>query len=63
MKTVIFKLVCVVMMLVMIAVTYVVLQTFGERGVKIFRNGIVRWTASFVVGIGLFLLGVNIIFT
>lgn len=63
MKIVILRLLCAVILLVVIAITYVVLQHLGEKGIRIFHNSIVRWCLSFVVGISLFLLVTNLIFS
>lgn len=63
MKIVILRLLCAAILLVVIAITYVVLQRLGEKGVNIFRNSIVRWGLSFAVGILLFLLVAGLIFS
>lgn len=63
MKVVIIRLLCAAIVLVAIAITYVVLQAFGKKGIKIFNNGIIRWILSYVVGLALFLIFVNIIFS
>ena len=62
MTIVIIRLLCAVIVLIVIAITYVALQTLGEKGIKIFNNSIIRWTLSFVVGIFLFLMGVKLFF-
>ena len=53
---------CAAAIIVVIAVTYVILQNLGEKSVKIFRYGIVRWLIAFAVGILLFLLGARLMF-
>lgn len=63
MKIVIFRILCVTSILVVIAITHVVLQTLGEKGIKIFNNRMMRWCLSFGVGVLLFLLGVKLILT
>lgn len=60
---VLLRLLCVAILLVVIAITYVILQNLGEKGIKIFRNSIVRWGLSFATGILLFLLAATLIFT
>lgn len=63
MTTVIIRLLCVAIVLVVIAITYVILETMGKKGVRIFRNGVIRWTLTFVLGIFLFLFGAKFILT
>lgn len=63
MNLVLIRLLCAAVIIVVIAVTYVILQNLEEKGVKIFRYGIVRWLISFGVGILLFLLGVRLLLT
>lgn len=63
MTIVIIRLLCAVSILFVIAITYVVLQALGEKGINIFNKNIIRWTLSFVVGIFLFLLGAKFILT
>ncbi len=63
MKIVILKILCAIVILIVIAMTYVILQTLGEKGIKLFKNSIVRWFLSFITGILLFLLGVKFILT
>lgn len=63
MKIVILKILCAIVILIVIAMTYVILQTLGEKGIKPFKNSIVRWFLSFITGILLFLLGVKFILT
>lgn len=50
MTTVIIRLLCAAIMLVVMAITYVILETLGKKGVKMFRNGLIRWTLTFVLG-------------
>lgn len=63
MNLVLIRLLCAAVIIVVIAVTYVILQNLREKGVKIFKYGIVRWLISFSVGILLFLLGAKLILT
>lgn len=63
MTTVVIRLLCAAIILVVMAITDVILETLGRKRVKIFRNGVLRWTLSFVLGIVLFLSGVKFIFT
>lgn len=61
MKIVILKILCAAIILIVIAITHVVLQTLGEKGIKMFRNSVIRWCLSFAVGILLFLLGAKFV--
>ncbi len=61
MNLVLIRLLCVVVLLVVIAVIYVILQNLGEKGIKIFKYGLIRCLIAFIIGILLFLLGVKLI--
>lgn len=63
MKIVILKILCAIVILIVIAMTYVILQTLGEKGIKLFKISIVRWFLSFIAGILLFLLVAKFILT
>lgn len=61
MNVVILQLLCAVAILTIIAISYVVSQNLGEKGIKPFSHDIFRWIFSFSVGILLFLFGVKLI--
>lgn len=63
MKLIILRVLCVALVLVVMAITYVALEAAGKKGIKLFRNSIVRWILTFAAGILLVLLGAPVIFS
>ncbi len=63
MKVVILKIGCVALILVVMAITYVALESAGKKGIRMFQNSIVRWILTFAIGILLALLVVPVIFS
>lgn len=63
MNIVVIRVLCVAIMLVVMAIIYVILEILGKKGVKIFKNGLIRWTLTFALGIFLFLFGAKFILT
>lgn len=63
MNIVVIRVLCAAIMLVVMAIIYVVLEILGKKGVKIFKNGLIRWTLTFALGIFLFLFGAKFILT